>query len=128
MAIVRNPVTLEVIEMKRVPLIPALGSEESIGKRLEGLSALIYCWAPWCGPCQNSSPIVYQLSHDPDLSHITFVSVNTDDCDLAAEELFVRSIPSLFVWKDNEVVDFVIGVTAYEELKQMILKNLPVPV
>jgi len=109
------------------PSIPALGAEESLNGRLEDASALIYCWAGWCGPCQLSSPVVDDLSKDPDLIHVTFIGVDIDVCEEAVRELRVRQIPSFFIWKDREVVDFVTGVTPSAHLKKWILMHFPAP-
>lgn len=66
-------------------------------------------WAPWCGPCRMLAPVVDELANDYE-GKASICKVNTDEEQDIAVKYGVRSIPTLVVLKDGEVVDTMVGV------------------
>jgi thioredoxin 1 len=61
-----------------------------------------YFSAPWCGPCKHLGPIIDELSQD--FKTIGFVKINTDVNHEMAVEYDVRTVPSIIMKQDGEIV------------------------
>ena len=82
---------------------------------------LVDFWAPWCGPCHVMAPVIEELATEF-VERITVGKVNVDDYPSLSAQYGIRSIPTLLVFKDGEVVDRAIGVVP----KQMLIDKLQV--
>ena len=69
---------------------------------------LVDFWAEWCGPCKMIGPIVKELANDYD-GKAVIGKVNVDENTSTAAQFGIRSIPTLLVFKNGEVVDKQIG-------------------
>jgi len=93
---------------------------EAIDK--EGV-AVVDFWAEWCGPCRAITPIIEELSSEYD-GKVTVGKLNVDDNPEVAMKYGIRSIPTILVLKNGEVVDKTIGVTTKQQLAAKIEANL----
>ena len=84
----------------------------------EGVSVVDF-WAPWCGPCRMIAPIIEELSGEYE-GKATIGKLNVDDNPEVAMKYGVRSIPTILVLKDGEVVDKQVGVTSKKVLADKI--------
>ncbi|WP_321313487.1 thioredoxin [Halarcobacter sp.] len=78
--------------------------ESTVG---EGVS-LVDFWAPWCGPCRMLSPIIDELATDFE-GKANVCKVNTDEQQDLAVKFGVRSVPTILIMKNGEIVDQLIG-------------------
>ncbi len=83
---------------------------------------LVDFWAPWCGPCKRIGPVVDELSEE--MPDVHFGKLNTDENQATAAAQGVMSIPTLFVYKDGEKVDQVVGAVPKESLADTLKKHL----
>jgi thioredoxin 1 len=78
---------------------------------------LVDFWAPWCGPCQELTPIVEQIAAEYE-GRVTVVKVNVDDAPKVMAQYDVTAIPTLVFLQDGEVVESIEGVESKRRLTQ----------
>jgi thioredoxin 1 len=69
---------------------------------------LVDFWAEWCGPCRVLAPVIDELATEF-AGRVTVGKVNVDEAALAVQ-YGIRSIPTLLLFKECQVVDQVVGV------------------
>ena len=70
--------------------------------------ALVDFWATWCGPCMMLGPVIDELAGDYD-GKAVIAKLNVDENSKIAAQYGIRSIPSLLVFKNGQVVDQMLG-------------------
>ncbi len=78
-------------------------------------------YAHWCGPCQRQSPILDQAARE--LDNARFVKVNVDENRELTAAYNVRSIPTLLVFEEGEVVDRHVGLATKERIKSLLKRG-----
>jgi len=76
-------------------------------------------WAPWCSPCKIIGPIVEELAKDYK-DKATIAKLNVDENREIAAQLGIRNIPTILFFKNNEVVDKVVGMNSKSALENKI--------
>jgi thioredoxin 1 len=76
---------------------------------------LVDFWAEWCGPCRMVGPIVEEMAGEYD-GKAVIGKVNVDENPGVAGKFGIRSIPTLLVIKNGEVVDKQVGAASKEAL------------
>jgi thioredoxin 1 len=87
------------------------------------IPVLVDFWAPWCGPCRMVSPLVDELAEEL-AGKLKVVKVNTDENQEIAVKYGIRSIPTLGIFKDGNIVDGVIGAVPKQAIKNKVLPHL----
>ena len=76
----------------------------------EGVS-LVDFWAPWCGPCRMTAPVIEELAEEFD-GKAKICKVNTDEEQDIGVKYGIRSIPTIMFFKDGELVDQMVGAAS----------------
>ena len=84
---------------------------------------LVDFWAVWCGPCKAIAPIIEEIANDYN-GKIAVGKVDVDNNNQVAMKYGIRSIPTLLLFNNGEVVDQVIGNVGKENIESMLNKAL----
>ncbi len=80
---------------------------------------LVDFWAAWCGPCMVLGPVIEELAGDYE-GRAVIAKLNVDENPAIAAQYGIRSIPSLLIFKNGQVVDQMLGAMP----KKMIAQKL----
>lgn len=83
--------------------------------------ALVDFWAPWCGPCQMQTPTLEDLASRVG-GQAAIAKVNVDEAPELAARFDVRSIPTLILLKDGNVVRQFVGVQPQPVLAKAVME------
>lgn len=84
---------------------------------------LVDFWATWCGPCRAIAPTLETLA-DEYAGRAKIVKVDVDANPETAQRYGIRSIPTLFVFKNGEKVETIVGGRPKAELVVALDKHL----
>jgi len=85
-------------------------------------------WAPWCGPCKVTKPILEKLAQEFK-GKVDFVQINADQSPELLRELKVYGIPTLIAYRDGKEVGRMVGAKpaqTFHGLFDSLANNKPV--
>ncbi len=85
---------------------------------------LLDCWATWCQPCHMLAPTIDALAREY-AGRATVAKLDVDANPATASRFGIRSIPTLLLFRDGQLVDRLVGVqprAAIESHLQMHLR------
>ncbi|MDI9400980.1 MAG: thioredoxin [Limisphaerales bacterium] len=80
---------------------------------------LVDFWAPWCGPCRMLSPVLAKVATALE-GKAVIAKVNVDENQELAAQFQVTSIPTMFIFKDGQVVKQLMGLKSEAEITKAI--------
>jgi len=84
----------------------------------EGIT-LLYFYAPWCKPCQETDEIIQTAADEVD-GQIAVVKANTDNEAEIVHQQKVRTLPTLQLLKKGQILETLQGVPSKLELMGML--------
>lgn len=83
---------------------------------------LIDFWAEWCGPCRQLIPVLEEVSKEMD-GKVKICKMNVDESPNTAAQFGIRSIPTMFLFKDGKQIDMKVGLNSKATLTSWIEAN-----
>ena len=83
-------------------------------------------WADWCEPCKQLMPILEKLAQEYQGAFL-LAKVNADEQQMLAQQLGVRSLPTIMVIKEGQPIDGFSGAQPESAVREMLDKHLPSP-
>jgi thioredoxin 1 len=78
--------------------------------------------ASWCGPCRMISPLLDEIAEDKTLN-VTIAKIDIDKSPTLASLMRIRSVPSIFFFKDGQVTDRLSVAASKNNITLFIKKN-----
>lgn len=97
--------------------------EEEVLNAESDKPVLVDFWAEWCGPCKMVGPVVEELAGEFE-GKAKVGKVDVDSNPETSTKYGIRSIPSLLIFKDGEVVDQIVGAVPKSQLKKQLEAQL----
>ena len=82
---------------------------EELVEKNDGV-VLVDFWAEWCGPCKIIGPFIEDLAGEYE-GKVLVGKVDVDSNPEVSMKYGVRSIPTVLVFKNGEIVDTMIGAS-----------------
>jgi len=79
--------------------------------------SLLYFSASWCGPCKSMSPVVEGISSMMS-DRFNTIKIDIDNSPNYAADYGVRSVPTMMLVKNNEIIDLRVGGLPPQQIMQ----------
>ena len=87
--------------------------------RNSSIPVVVDFWAEWCGPCKAIGPALEELSELYD-GKVKIAKVNADENPNVMNQMGVRGLPTLFVFKDGQIVSNKVGAAPKASIQSWI--------
>jgi putative thioredoxin len=87
------------------------------------IPVLVDFWADWCAPCKMLHPVLEKLAGEYG-EQLCIAKVNTDQERALAEQQGIRSLPTLQLYRNGELVEQLLGVQPDTALRSLIDAHL----
>ena len=84
---------------------------------------LLDCWAAWCGPCKMIAPALDALASES-AGLYRVAKLNVDENPLTSQALGIQSIPTLFIYKNGQQVERIVGAQPKQVLAARLSAHL----
>lgn len=91
-------------------------------KELKGLTLVVF-WTEWCGSCKLMLSALHELIKELNIK-VSIAKFNIDENNITAVKYGIRSIPTLMLFHDGNLIANKIGALSKEQLKELITKDL----
>jgi len=80
-------------------------------------------WAEWCGPCKQVAPILEEISNEMK-DQVIIAKHNIDEEPNQPTKWGIRGIPTMLLFKDNELKATKVGATTKSNIVAWIKENI----
>lgn len=84
---------------------------------------LLFFSASWCGPCQSMTPVVESVSNLMG-ERINTIKIDVDTFQNDAADYGIRSVPTLMIVKDDEIIAQQVGGIPPHQLIQLLEQHV----
>jgi thioredoxin 1 len=107
--------------MSKVTVIPDQSFETEVLKAEPPV--LVYFWAPWCGPCRLTAPMVETLAQDY-AEKLKVIKMEVDPNPNAVAQAKVQGVPAFRLFKQGELIAAVEGAITRPKLEAFLSEYL----
>ncbi|WP_299774052.1 thioredoxin domain-containing protein [uncultured Tateyamaria sp.] len=86
-------------------------------------AVLVDVWAEWCGPCKAMTPALHSIAERFE-SNLSVIKLNMDDNEDLVDDLGVRSLPSLLLYKDGTKIATRSGAATEFDISEFVTAHL----
>lgn len=84
-------------------------NDSNFSDKIANGTVLVDFFATWCGPCRMLGPTIEEIGEESDGSFAVY-KADVDECEDAAMDYGIMSVPTLVVFKNGEEAERLIGV------------------
>jgi thioredoxin 1 len=84
---------------------------------------LVDFWAEWCGPCKMIAPILEGTAGEYE-GRLRIAKLNVDENGATAARFNIRSIPTLLLFNNGEVIAHKVGALSQSQLRAFLDEHL----
>lgn len=85
----------------------------------QDVPVIVDFWAPWCGPCKTLGPMLEQAVIEA-RGRVRMVKINVDENQRIAQQLRIKSIPTVYAFFQGQPVDAFQGALPQSEIKAFV--------
>lgn len=89
----------------------------------KGVPVLVDFWADWCAPCHMLTPILSKLA-DEYQGQFIVCKVNSDEQQALAAQYGIRSLPTVKLFKNGQIVDEFMGVQPESAIRALLEQHI----
>ncbi len=82
-------------------------------------TVIVDFYADWCGPCKMIAPILEEIASE-NADTVKLCKVNVDNDGELAMGFGIASIPTIFIYKNGEITNKIVGYRTKEEILKLI--------
>ncbi len=94
-------------------------SRENWKKVVSSGLVLVDFYAEWCPPCVKLEPILENIAEEYE-GKVKVCKFNVDNNEDIANEYYIQILPTIFLFKDGEVVGGIEGLANKESIRRII--------
>lgn len=84
---------------------------------------LVDFWADWCAPCRALGPLLDSIAEQMG-GQLLVAKINTEEQQDLAAQFGIRSLPTVKLFKDGQLVDEFMGALPEQEIKDFLAKHI----
>lgn len=98
-------------------------NEKNFNEKIKNGVVVVDFYANWCGPCRMMAPILEDVQKELG-DKVQIYKVDVDEAENLARKYGIMSIPSIFTFKNGELVNKHIGLWMKDAMVDEVKKHI----